>query len=282
MSEGFKKEYGIEASFVRLTSAALRQRFAAEATAANIAADLLIDTGAGGEQFTSEGIGKGWLQPVSDANLPILKGGGFPKQFIRGPAVIVQVSPWLIAYNTSKFKPGQAPKSWADLTNPLLKDQILFTSFSSASPSYMDLLELLYKQYGPDYLAKIRTLQPRWYQGGIPAMNGLGAGEGSVMFPATASMVMALKDKGAPVEAVQPDLTTGVEQVMLLSAPDKSKRPQAARLFANWIMSREGNKIVNADPGNVSVYDTANLPRSYQAPGTRENRDKILQLLDSK
>ena len=70
--------------------------------------------------------------------------------------------------------------------------------------------------------------------------------------------------------------------ILLLAAPDKSKRPNAARLFANWIMGRDGNKIVNADPGNVSVYDTANLPRAYQAPGTRENRDRILRLLDSK
>ncbi len=281
-SDAFKKEYGIDAQFVRLTSAALKQRFGAEAQASNIAADLLIDTGAGSEQFVAEGLSKNWLQPVEDANLPILRSGGFPKQFVRGAAVIVQVSPWLIAYNTTKFKPGQAPKSWADLTDQALKGQILFTSFANASPSYMDMLELLLKQYGPDYMSRIRNLEPRWYNGGVPAMNALAAGEGAVMFPAVGSMVAGLKDKGAPIDLYQPDFTTGVEQILLLAAPDKSKRPNAARLFANWIMGRDGNKIVNADPGNVSVYDTANLPRAYQAPGTRENRERILRLLDSK
>ena len=60
----------------------------------------------------------------------------------------------------------------------------------------------------------------------------------------------------------------------------------AARLLANYVMSLEGNKVFNDDPGGVTVYDTSGLPKEYEAPkegtgaqATGARREQIRQLL---
>ena len=52
----------------------------------------------------------------------------------------------------------------------------------------------------------------------------------------------------------------------MLTHRAKAKHPNAARLFAHYVMSPDGNKIFNADPGSLSVYDTSGLPRQYESP----------------
>ena len=80
---------------------------------------------------------------------------------------------------------------------------------------------------------------------------------------------------------VQPALTTGVMLRMVLTNPSKAKAPKAARLFANYVLSPEGNKVVNSDPGNFTMYDTDRLPKRYTpaVPVTKERRDAITKAL---
>ena len=51
--------------------------------------------------------------------------------------------------------------------------------------------------------------------------------------------------------------------------------------LANWVLSPEGNKVVNSDPGNFTMYDTDRLPRRYTVavPLTAARRDTIRKLL---
>ena len=61
----------------------------------------------------------------------------------------------------------------------------------------------------------------------------------------------------------------------------KSKFPNAARLFANYVMSQEGNKVFNEEPGIVGVYDTRRMPKQYVQPKpvTKEQVDNMAKLL---
>jgi len=93
--------------------------------------------------------------------------------------------------------------------------------------------------------------------------------------------VQGIKEKGGPVEVVMPAYTTGVEMQVMLTARAKAKNPNAARLMANYVMSLDGNKVFNDDPGSLSIYDTRALPKDYQAPkpGAASRKDLILKLL---
>ena len=106
----------------------------------------------------------------------------------------------------------------------------------------------------------------RRYPSGVPAYQALGAGEGLIAMPAVPAGIQDLKDKGAPVDSVMLPYTTGVEIQAALTARAKSKHPAAARLFLNFIMSAEGNRIFNDEPGSISVFDDAGLPKEYVAP----------------
>ena len=94
--------------------------------------------------------------------------------------------------------------------------------------------------------------------------------------------IAATRDKGAPLGMVEMQFTTAVEMQIILTARDKAKNPSAARLFANYVMGKEGNAVFNDDPGGFTIYDTSKIPKEYRAPkmaGEVARRDQITKLL---
>ena len=86
------------------------------------------------------------------------------------------------------------------------------------------------------------------------------------------------------MDAVTPEDATGVEMQLLMTASAKAKYPNAARLFANYLLSPEGNRVFNDDPGTISIYDTTRLPKRYVSPSPESLRikDQLPRLLGFK
>ncbi len=266
VSDAFSTKYGIRVQFVRLQTVPQRIRYSAEAEARNFAADLLILAGGTNAQYADAGIKRGWMEAVSAANLPVVKSGEFPVKYLTGPTAIVQISPWQISYNTDKVKGVDIPKDWAELASPKWKGQLILSGVGSGD-IYAEFWSMLAKRYGEGFLTTLRESSPRRASGGgVPAAQALGAGEGSVQIPNITSVTLPLVEKGAPIASVTPDYTTGVEQHIALTARAHSKNPNAARLFANYLMSPEGNTLLNAGQGIGSMYESARMPRDYQTP----------------
>ena len=264
IAEAFTAKYGIKAAFVRMPSSAMYQRYSAEAESGNIPADLLF--GAGDSiGFAEEGIKKGWVQSISQAGLPVIQSGEFPPKMLTGPTAIVQVSPWLIAYNSDKVKGADIPTDWTDLLNPKWKGQILLVDISQ-SDAFLDFWALLLDQHGDSFVNRLRAQSPRMHKVSVTQLQSLAAGEGAFAIPSIVGSVYALKDKGAPLDVAIPAHTTGVEIQLILTAQGKVKHPNAAKLFANFTMSREGNRVYNSDPGAINIYDTSRLPKQYESP----------------
>ncbi len=101
------------------------------------------------------------------------------------------------------------------------------------------------------------------------------------MLPVVLPQVQGVKDKGAPLETVVMDLTTGVVTQVMLTNRTRAKHPNAGRLFINYVLSPEGNKVVNDDPGGFTLYDTSRLPKEYEPPkpGMAARKDAIVKLL---
>ena len=226
----------------------------------------MILAGGTNAQFAEDGIKKGWMEPISAANLPVVKSGEFPAKYLTGPTAIVQISPWQIAYNTDKVKGADIPKDWADLAKPKWRGQLILSGVS-AGDIYAEFWSMLAKRYGESYLVALRESSPRRASGGgVPASQMLGAGEGSIQIPNISAVIGPLIAKGASIATVTPDYTTGVEQHVVLTARANSKSPNAARLFANYVMSREGNTVFNDGQGIGTMYDAASMPKDYQTP----------------
>ncbi|MBM3346235.1 MAG: extracellular solute-binding protein [Betaproteobacteria bacterium] len=277
--DAFMKKYGVKAQFLRLTGAGLLQRYASEAEAGTFAADV-ITTAGDSVGYAEEGIRKGWIEPVSAARLPVLISGEFPAQFMTGPTAIIQISPWGIAYNTEKVRREDVPKDWPDILHPRFNGQINLTNPRS-SDAHIDYWTIILDKYGEAFFAGLRAQNGRQFNGGVPSTNALAAGEGSIQVPATPGQIQAVKDKGAPVGWVAIDYSTGVEIHVALTHRGKARRPAAGRLLAHFMLTEEGNKIINSDPGSVSVYDTKALSAGYQSPkpGAASRREQFLKLL---
>ena len=264
VGDAFTAAYGIKHSFIRLSSTPLMQRYAAEATAGNIAADLLMAAG-GVQPFAAEGIKKGWLEPVASAGIPVIKSGQYPAAFNRNETAIVTILLWAISYNTDKVKGADVPKDWADLINPKWKGQILLPEPRSTE-AVLDVWALVYDKYGEDFFNKLRTQQPRMYSSQVPMLQALGAGEGAMGVPTNETAAQLLVDKGSPLRTIAPPITTGVEMQITLTARAKARHPNAARLYVNYVLSPVGNKVYNDDPGSYGVYDSASIPKGYESP----------------
>ena len=280
VADAFEAKYGIKAGFIRLTSGPILQRYSSEADAGNIAADLVLSGGTTMASFAAEGIRKGWVESISAANLPVIRSGEFPARFNRGTTAIAQVSPWLISFNTQLLKPQDYPKDWPDLTDPKYKGQILLADPRGAV-TVQEFWTALLDKYGESFVAKIGDLSSRRYSSGVPAIQALGAGEGAIHIPTIGSQTQSVKSKGAPVDSVMPEYNTGLEFHVMLTARAKTRSPNAGRLFANYILSKEGNTVMNSDPGSLSVYGGMALPKQYvpPSPEAEKNAARLAKLL---
>ena len=259
----FTAKYGIKTAFIRLPGVPLQQRYSSEAAAGSIPANLLITSNS--LPFAYDSVKQGWLEPIADAGLPVLKSGEFPSRLVLGPVATIQITPWLFAYNTDKLKGDAIPKDWADVLKPGFKGQVLLPDPRVAG-AYIDFWSLILDRYGMQYIDQLRAQNLRLYPGGVPAVQALAAGEGSILFPAVAPQVAGARAKGGPVDVATMDRTTGVEAMVMLTARSKAKAPNAARLFANYVMSQEGNAVLNGDPGGFTVYELNKLPKGYESP----------------
>src|SRR5258707_5106037 len=95
VARAFEQKYGIRMRFLRLGSTPLLQRYATEAEAGNIVADLVITAGRA-VPFANQAIERGWVEPIGAAGLPVLAGSQFPRQFNRTVAALAQVQLWVM------------------------------------------------------------------------------------------------------------------------------------------------------------------------------------------
>jgi iron(III) transport system substrate-binding protein len=264
IGDAFSAKYGIKYAFVRLSTGPLAQRYFGEAESGNMAADMVIIAGPH-QAYTVDGVKKGWVEPLSQAGLPVIKSGEVPARYNKGDTVIVQVAPWQLGYNTQKVKASEAPKDLNDVLNPKWKGQIQ-VSDPRVGTTIAEFWNLVLETKGEAFFTAFRAQNPRLYPGGAQSIQALGAGEGSLMVPVLVPQLLGPKAQGAPLEIAKLDQTTGIEASLVLTARRHSKHPNAARLFANWLITPEGNKVLNADTGAATIYDSGGLPSQYQPP----------------
>lgn len=281
VNEAFRAKYGINASNLRLSSPALLQRYSAEADAGKIVAGMLVLT-INTTQLEPL-LKKDWVEPAADSDLPVLK-GEYPAEFNSGPTRMVAAAPWQLGYNTQRVTKDQLPKDWKDLLDPRWKGRIIIPDPAS-SESYVPFWDTVMQHYGEGYLKALRAQELRVAASGVPAVQALGAGEGDVAFPVLAGNVVPVKTAGAPLEIVGlTGASTGNFTQIILTRRSKSPQPNASRLLANYLLSKEGNAVYNADPGLVGPYNIKELPPGFQAasPDALQRKGKIINLLTGK
>jgi iron(III) transport system substrate-binding protein len=152
----------------------------------------------------------------------------------------ILVSP--IAYNTNLVKKEEAPGSFADLLDPKWTGKIV-----KAHPAYsgtiMNATFQIARDLGWEYLEKLAKQKIMQVQSATDTPKKISLGERAVMADGAGYLVIRYREEGQPVEIIYPaegtPLATGPSAVFK-AAPN----PNAARLFQNWMHSREGQQLI--------------------------------------
>lgn len=277
---GFNKLYPeIKIETVRASASKLTQRFQAGAEVGEFP-DLITTSQA---DFYSQAAAKGWLAPLDQEHLPALE--AFPKDFVSadGTTIAWVAAPQVAVYNTDRVTKDEIPTKWEDLLKPEFKDEIILADPRNVT-AYKDLMNTLYDEFGPDFLTKFRQQNPSLVDSSVPGLQALAAGEAKILLPTLESNITKLKSDGAPLEVLGLAPTKGIE--ILAAASAKAPHPAAARLFLDYLVSKEG-QLAGTLEGMVSPIGVteASFPEGYQRPdfaAAAKRSDELLSLLGLK
>jgi iron(III) transport system substrate-binding protein len=152
----------------------------------------------------------------------------------------ILISP--LGYNTTLVKKDEAPKSFADLLNPRWVGKLV-----KAHPAYsgtiMNATFQIARDLGWDYFEKLAKQRVLQVQSATDTPKKIALGERAVMVDGAGYLVIRNKEENQPVEIVYPE-----EGTPLATAPSAvfkaAPNPNAARLFQNWMHSREAQQIL--------------------------------------
>jgi iron(III) transport system substrate-binding protein len=152
-----------------------------------------------------------------------------------------------IAYNTKLVSATEAPKSWEELAQPKWKGRKIIIE------ARLVPLAMLGTEWGKSKVTelakKILSQQPLVVQGGTTVANALAGGQVSIAVGTYAYTIERLKRQGASVDwvAASPLPVLNSALGVLKTAP----QPNAARFFAGWLGSAEGQKIRYSTTGQA-------------------------------
>lgn len=147
---------------------------------------------------------------------------------------------WGLAFNTDNVQLSDLPQTWDGLTDPKWKGRLALGD----RPQLW--LEQRWNEWGQDrtttFLQNLFANQPQRRQEGIDAaVSLLAAGEFDLYVPAAPYQAENTSDQGGAVAWGSPDpLNLSPSEVAILS---NAPNPNAAKLFANWFLSIEGQSL---------------------------------------
>ena len=171
------------------------------------------------------------------------------------PTVSLQVQ--ALAYNTKKMKPADLPKSWEDVANPKYKGIVALDDPMRAGP-LSSMLSGLKTEWKDDnrynnFVKGLKALNVPVHQSTSAMFRLVISGEYSICMPALLHDVFEEIHKGTPVnynKAVAP-VVFPRQAGIYVKAPD----PNASKLFAEWLISEEGQKAIDSVGRETSRND---------------------------
>ncbi|HJR01424.1 MAG TPA: extracellular solute-binding protein [Methylomirabilota bacterium] len=255
LCQGFEKKYpGVKCNYIRTTAQVAYQRLAQDQKAGIAQASVISSTD---QSHYTKMKQDGWLQPYKPKNLPELvdafRSFNDPDDmFVATAAGLV-----LITYNTSVVSASEAPKKWTDLADPRWKNKVSIghPGFSGYVGTWVVQMK---KLYGWDYFKKLELNKPRIGRSINDTVTMLNAKE-SIVAAGPSATTLESRAKGNPLAVVYPE-DGAILMVSASGIVKNAPAPNAAKLFMEYLLSREGNDVMvsqHQDPVNKHVKPMA-------------------------
>jgi iron(III) transport system substrate-binding protein len=228
----FQQKYSfLKPSVIRLGGNALLSRIVAEAKAGKSFFDVAHGTG----EIVLPLMDMGLLAPYVS-----LERKSFPDDLKdkRGFWTSVYVNSVVLGYNKNLIKGQPIPRTYEDLLHPRWKGRKI-----SVDSTYVTFLQGLISAWGKDkaldYLKKLADQEPVVMRGSTVRAQLAAAGEFPLVI-AYANIIQYLTEKGAPIDWVP--LEPAVISVNTVMLGAKASHPNAAKLFIDFTLSKEGQE----------------------------------------
>jgi iron(III) transport system substrate-binding protein len=149
--------------------------------------------------------------------------------------------PYVIGYNTRLVATKDAPASYEDLLNPKWKGLVGLET--EEYQWFYHLLQIMGRDKGLDYMKKFAGQNLQMRKGHTLLAQLVAAGEMAVATVVYSNRIERMKASGAPVEWVRfkgPTITA----INAIAIPEKAPHPNAARLFVDFVLSKEGQSLL--------------------------------------
>ena len=143
----------------------------------------------------------------------------------------------MVGFNSRQVPRAEAPKRYEDLLQARWKNAIAIDA------NKIEWFATLLALKGRPFMEKLAAQKPQVRDGNVLILNLLAAGEFSIAAGVYEYSIEDMKSKGAPVDWI------GLEPVIIytvaVSLPSHPPHPYAAKLFIEFLLSKEGQEVVN-------------------------------------
>ena len=274
--DGLKKKFNISADFVSGRGAELAAKIAAERRAGLYLGDVYI--GGATTMITT-------LKPAGDlAPLPpqlVLPEVVDPKYYfdnrlpytdkenkyvlVYGPAVANTV-----AVNTNLVKPREIT-AYKDLLHPRWEGKIVM--FDPTIPGTAnEWFYVVAKKLGLDFHHQLVKQKPMVTRDKRLPGEWLSRGKSFIALASSKESFAEFKRSGAPIEWVPTEEVTYLSGTGALALYDKAPHPHAAKVFINWLMTRE--TLTKWSQESLMATARRDVPQDFLEPESRRDPNK--------
>jgi ABC-type Fe3+ transport system substrate-binding protein len=215
------------------------------------------------QKMFAEYQGKRYEVDIMDGTVtaPMVKKGGYLQRFYsphlgeypaelkdpQGYWGVSNVYYFALGYNTRMVKPSEVPKTYEDLLNPRWKGQMMWsTSRGSGAPMMIgNIFQSMGQEAGKAYLQKLRAQNvAKSTASNRQLLDLVIAGEYPLALHIFHHHAYISRTAGAPVDwaPLEPLSAT----INTISPVTRSPHPHAAMLLLDFILSEEGQKVIQA------------------------------------
>jgi iron(III) transport system substrate-binding protein len=185
-------------------------------------------------------------------------------------------------YNPQLLDPREYKSYW-DFLNPKLKGKIVSTDIRKVRGAGIPWQFLYYSpELGPKYLRRLFgemdvTMSADFRQ----VVDWLGTGKFTLVLPIQSGEIFRAKNQGLPVDQFDPyhfkegvSLSSAFGSLALMN---RAPHPNAAKVFINWLLSREGQTVFQkaiSIPGDARNSRRIDVPKDH-ITASDQRRDKM-------
>ena len=256
LAAAFEEKYSVKLVHWRSSGEKIVQRALAEARAGRESADVFEGSLPRMEALYRQDLLEDFYTPAF-AELPRT---AFPRGHRQYAPT--RFTLFVLGYNTRLVQPAELPSSYEDLLDPRWSGR--FAMASTDVLWFAALVKAMGEEKGLAYFRRLAAMKPQLRRSHLRTAQLVASGEVPLAIDAYNNNMDALKKEGAPVD--WKPLPPTLAQAHAVGVARHSRRPHAALLFAEFLLSREGQQLLkNMDrvPASRAVNTPLNAIR-YQ------------------